>query len=337
MKNILILGASGFIGRNIAKHLIKRGDCFVTLADQIEDPTWKNLKKFSNFKTIVSDFSKIESFQLLDKNYDELYHLAAVVGVNRTLKNPEEVIRINTMLTMNTLDWISNNHIGKIVFASSSENYAGTSDLYNYKIPTDEKVPLCISDVKHPRWTYAISKIHGEAAFLHSSKVNNYKCGIVRYQNIIGPNMGFNHAIPHIVERFYFNDDKKIKIYGYDQTRAFCFIDDAVDGTIKVMESDTDSEIFHIGNDQEITIKDLTEFIGHLMGFTGNYENAETYPGSVSRRCPDISKSKKLLDYHPRTDWKKAVQLSVNWYIDFYSNGGKVKNGGFIPPSETLS
>ena len=158
--------------------------------------------------------------------------LAAVVGVNRTLKNPAEVIKTNTKLTLNVLDWITDNPVNKILFSSSSENYAATTDLYDSEIPTSEDIPLCIGDITHPRWTYAITKMHGESAFIHSSKKLNYEYRIVRYQNIIGPEMGFGHAIPHIVERFVNKIENPIKIYGHDQTRAFCYIDDAVKGTV---------------------------------------------------------------------------------------------------------
>jgi nucleoside-diphosphate-sugar epimerase len=209
--------------------------------------------------------------------------LAAVVGVNRTLKFPHDVIRINTLLTMNTLDWISRNPIKRLLFSSSSENYAGTSDLFNTEIPTAEDVPLCIGDVKHPRWTYAMTKMHGECAFIHSADIYNYECTVVRYQNIIGPEMGFGHAIPHIVERFVKGEKSPFKIYGHDQTRAFCYIDDAVMGTVGAMESDKAAgEIYHIGKQDEINMETLTTYIGGLMDYSGAYKAAMTYPGSVA-------------------------------------------------------
>ncbi len=340
MKNILIIGGSGFIGRNVTKFLLERKDCFVTVADitnLVDVQKFSDVEDLENLKIIVGDFTSINSFKKLDNHYDEIYMLAAVVGVNRTLKNPDEVIRINTNLTMNTLEWVQQNSVKKIVFSSSSENYAGTSDLFNWNIPTDEKVPLCISDIKHPRWTYAMTKMHGESAFLHCAKSYGYECTIVRYQNIIGPNMGFGHAIPHIVQRFLEHRDGSFKVYGHDQTRAFCYIDDAVKGTISAMESKkANGEIYHIGKEQEITMTDLTTYIGNLMGFDGEYENALTYPGSVSRRCPDISKAKKDFEYNPEIDWQIAVKNTVEWYIDFFSSNKIPSGKGFESPEEIL-
>ena len=342
MKKVLILGGGGFIGRNILEFLVNRGDCYVTAADIKEGSNWNaisnNKSKSDRFKSIIADFTDIGAFENLGQNFDEVYMMAAVVGVNRTLKFPQDVIRVNTLLTMNTLDWISRNPVKKLLFASSSENYAGTSDLFNIEIPTAEDVPLCVGDVKHPRWTYAMTKMHGESAFIHSAKAYDYEFTIIRYQNIIGPEMGFGHAIPHIVERFVRGEQSPFKIYGHDQTRAFCYIDDAVLGTVGAMESDkANGEIYHIGKQDEINMETLTTYIGELMDYTGAYEAAMTYPGSVARRCPNVDKAKSHFGYSPCVDWKRAVSLTTGWYRNFFTSGQSPKSGGFETPEAVLN
>lgn len=341
MKNILILGGGGFIGSAIAAYLINRNDCRVTVADlkksSIINKLEKTPKYSNNLRIVTADLTKMKEFSKIDESYDEIYMLAAIVGVNKTLRNPEEVIRANTMLTMNTLEFVSKNPVRKILFSSSSENYAGTSDLFNISIPTDEKVPLCISDVMHPRWTYAVTKMHGESAFIHSSKSLDFSISIVRYQNIIGPEMGFGHAIPHIVERFVKHDGSPFKIYGHDQTRAFCYVDDAVRGTVLAMENQNrNPEIYHIGNDQEISMEILTKFIGKIFKYDGMYEKAETYPGSVSRRCPDITKARNELGYVCQFSWEEAVSKTVNWYKEYFESGNTPINGGFETPESIM-
>lgn len=341
MKQILVLGGGGFIGRNIVQFLLERGDCAVTAADIRQGSNWQALstdpKTSSRFRGIEDDFCDIKAFDQLGQSFDEVYMLAAVVGVNRTLKFPQDVIRINTQLTMNTLDWISRFPVKKLLFASSSENYAGTSDLFEISIPTAEDVPLCIGDIKHPRWTYAITKMHGESAFIHSARPYGYECTIVRYQNIIGPDMGFGHAIPHIVERFSKIENKPFKIYGHDQTRAFCYVEDAVKGTVAAMESaQASGEIYHIGAQEEITIEEITTYIGKLMGFSGEYEPAQTYPGSVARRCPDISKATSDFGYVPAIGWVDAVSLTTAWYQEFFRSGRTPTSGGFESPEEIM-
>lgn len=337
MRQVLVLGGGGFIGSNIVESLVNRGDCYVTAADIREGFNWREISKDKDrcdrFRSVQADFTNIESFEKLQKNFDEVYMLAAIVGVNRTLKYPQDVIRVNSLLTSNTLDWISRNPINRLLFASSSENYAGTSDLFEIKIPTPEDVPLCIGDIKHPRWTYAVTKIHGESSFIHSASALGFECTIVRYQNIIGPNMGFGHAIPHIVERFVRKEESPYKIYGHDQTRAFCYIDDAVKATISAMELPIAAgEIYHIGNEQEITMRVLTEYIGKLLNYSGEYENALTYPGSVERRCPDISKAARDLEYTPSVHWQSGVKKTVQWYREYFESGQIPPSGGFEPP-----
>ncbi len=342
MKKVLVLGGGGFIGRNIVNYLVDRGDCNVTAADIKEGSNWHEISnddsKCDRFKAVIADFTDISAFKDLNTDFDEVYMMAAVVGVNRTLKFPQDVIRTNTLLTMNTLEWISSNPIKRLLFASSSENYAGTSDLFNTEIPTAEDVPLCIEDIKHPRWTYAMTKMHGESAFIHSAEAYNYECVIIRYQNIIGPEMGFGHAIPHIVERFVKDEESPFKIYGHDQTRAFCYVDDAVIGTIGAMESDrATGEIYHIGNQEEITMETLTTYIGDLMNYSGEYEVAMTYPGSVARRCPNIEKAMSHFDYSPSIEWRRAVSLTADWYHAFFTSGKSPNSGGFETPETILA
>ena len=340
MKKILILGGGGFIGRNITEFLVKRGNCYVVAADIKQGSNWNELSLSypAYFDSVLDDFTNVEAFQNLGYEFEEIYMLAAVVGVNRTIKEPHEVIRINTKLTTNVLEWVGKNPVNKILFSSSSENYAATTDLYDSEIPTSEDIPLCIGDITHPRWTYAITKMHGESAFIHSSQKLNFEYRIVRYQNIIGPEMGFGHAIPHIVERFVNEIENPIKIYGHDQTRAFCFIDDAVIGTVGAMEcANLSNNIYHIGNDQEISMEELTKFIGYILGYEGFYENAMTYPGSVSRRCPNINKAVSNFGYKPEVFWKDAVVKTVNWYKNFFESGLRPTTGGFEPPENILA
>jgi len=263
-------------------------------------------------------------------DFDQVYMLASIVGVNNTIENPDEVIRVNTSLILNCLEWLRTTKVKKVLFSSTSEVYAGTTEVLDYAIPTDENVPVSIKDVANPRFTYAITKILGESAFLSYSKKCNFDATIVRYHNVFGPDMGFKHVIPHLVERFL-NGESPFRMYGHDQTRSFNFIDDAVEGTILAMESKKSiGEIFHIGNSQEISIEKLIKTVGEMMDYGGKYIEAPTYLGSVSRRCPDISKAKEILSYNPKTDWKEGLDITVKWYQKYFEKHSTARQDGFI-------
>jgi len=90
--------------------------------------------------------------------------------------------------------------------------------------------------------------------------------------------------------------------------------------------------VYHIGNDNEITIETLTRTIGTIMGYTGGYENAPTYPGSVSRRCPDIAKAKTEFGYEPNVSLEEGLKKTVSWYQAFFDSGAAISSGGFKPP-----
>jgi nucleoside-diphosphate-sugar epimerase len=336
-KKVLILGGAGFIGLGISEFLGKNRNYEITIADILspgqKDSDFDRVVSDHSIRVIKGDFAKYEMFSQLDNKYDYVYMLASVVGVNRCIEEPHEVIRINTALIQNTLNWIINNKIGKVLFSSSSECYAATTDTFEYPVPTPEEVPLTISKIAHPRFTYAVTKMLGESSFLTYGKKYNFLVTVVRYQNIFGPRMGFKHVIPHLVERFHKGMEKPFKVYGAEQTRAFCFITDASEGTVLAMENEnSDQEIYHMGSPDEITIQELVENIGELMEYDSEYFPAPTYPGSVSRRCPDITKSKEKLGYSPKVNWKEGLKETVTWYKSFFESGNNIYDGGFKSP-----
>jgi nucleoside-diphosphate-sugar epimerase len=335
-KSILLLGGAGFIGYYIAKYLAQHDECALTIVDDFSggshDPDFDGLCGAHGIRFINADLSKQNSFDALGDRYDDVYVLASVVGVNRCIEEPDEVIRINAGIILNTAEWLRAAKPSRVLFASSSENYAATTDTFNYAVPTGEEVPLCIADTRHPRFTYATTKILGEAAFFAYGKRLGIHTTIVRYQNIYGPRMGFKHAIPHIIERLY-KGENPVRIYGAEQTRAFCFCADAAEGTVRALESGaSDQQVYHIGNDDEITVEALTRAIGKIMAYAGPYENAPTYPGSVSRRCPDIAKAKTELGYLPKVSLEEGLRQTVAWYRSFFDSGAAILSGGFKPP-----
>ncbi len=327
-KKVLLLGGAGFIGFNITKFLAENRDYSLTIADNFargkQDSLFTELVNKHGIKVVAGDYTDPATFDLLDKEYDQVYMLASVVGVDNANSIPHEIIRINTALIYNTLEWIRRSKVGKALFTSTSECYAGTIDAFGYKIPTPEEVPLCIEDIGHPRFTYAVTKMLGESGFLNYSRILGFEATIVRYHNVYGPRMGFKHVIPHLVVRFR-KGETPFQVYGHDQTRSFCYITDAVQGTVLAMEQpNTNGQIYHIGTEDEITIGDLIHYAGDLMEFKGEYVNAPTYPGSVSRRCPDITKARTQLGFEPKTGWKEGLTETINWYNQYLEEGNKI-------------
>jgi len=309
---ILITGGAGFIGYHLAKKLARSSENKITIADNLHrnlsDKELKELVVKPNVVFEKVDLTDLASMKPIWKHYDEVYHLAAIIGVEYCINHPSTVLHVNILSIMNVIKLIIENKCQKLVFTSTSETYAGGLEFGIIEVPTSESVPLVISDIREPRFSYAGSKIVGEQLVMFNAK-GNYNYSTIRYHNIYGPRMGYAHVIPKIIKRLYLNE--RPLVCG-NHTRAFCFVEDAVNQTIAVMKKGN-NEIFHIGNNDEIYIKDLVKKIIKIYGSKLKPKNISTEPGSVERRCPDISKVKSLGVY-PKIDLNKGLKKTINWY-----------------------
>jgi len=266
------------------------------------------------------DLTNEKDFQNLDKDFDYAYHLAAVNGTRYFYEMPEKLLKINLLSTINFLEWVSNTNCKNIFFSSSSETYAGTISRFHEQIPTPETIPLCIEDIFNPRFSYGGSKIIGELLMVNYSKKFNLTCKIIRYHNIYGPRMGYDHVIPEFCVRIL-KRENPFKIYGGTQTRAFCHVDDAVKASVMIMEnSDTRSEIFHVGDEKgEISIQTLAEKLFTLTNFHPEVEILSPPQGSVERRCPSTLKLKNI-GFVPTTKLEEGLEKTFSWYKSNFKN-----------------
>lgn len=322
-KSVLITGGAGFIGFHLAKAIQQEGSN-LTIVDNFGrnpmDDDFRQLIAKENVRFINADMTDKSFLNKLDNRYDEIYHLAAINGTKYFYEKPYEVLRVNILSLMNLLEWVNEKNTGKFLFTSSSEAYAGTITEFGNAfdlIPTKEGVPLCINDVFNERFSYGGSKIAGELLTINYFRKVNVPYSIVRYHNIYGPRMGFEHVIPEFSKRIF---DKKdpFELFGGDETRAFCYISDGVEGTIRVMRSgEADGEVLHIGNDaEEVKITELAALMLELSGRDTSLKIKPAPEGCVKRRCPDIAKMKKLTGYAPITNLKTGVKESLDWYLD---------------------
>lgn len=311
------------MGFHLAKNLSLNKDCRVVLADNFfrakkDKDLEELLKNNSNIDLLEVDLTLQEDVEKLGRDYDEVYHFAAINGTRNFYEIPDKVLRVDVLSVINILDWFLKNKKknSKIVFSSSSETYAGTKKVWSgFPIPTPEKVPLCIEDISNPRWSYGGSKIIGELFFINYAKVHKIRMSIVRFHNVFGPRMGYGHVVPEFFERIA-KKETPFVIFGGKETRSFCYVDDMIEAVKLVMETDkTDNEIINIGNDkEEITIKELAERIFRVTGFNPELKIEPAPVGSVDRRCPDLEKIKRLVNYAPKVDLEEGLKRTWEWY-----------------------
>ena len=238
-----------------------------------------------------------------------------MVGVRNVASQPDRVVYVNTGIILNTLEWLRRVGCGRLLFASTSEVYAGSVENGTAAVPTAEDAPATVLDTQAPRATYAITKILGEAAVTHYAAAGGYGAVVARYHNVYGPRMGFDHVVPELMERVIHETDP-FPVYGLEHTGAFCYVSDAVSATHALMTCPLDRcEIVHVGNDaEEVPIRHLLSKLFDAAGFHPAIEEHPAASGSVSRRCPDLGKLKALTGYRPAGDLKEGLALTGEWY-----------------------
>jgi len=311
---VLVTGGAGFIGYHLSKKLADEGN-EVVICDNFSrgkmDGHFRSLIMQDNVEYLDIDLRDNAELHNLRQDFDIIYHLAAVNGTKNFYERPHEVLATNIRSLMNILNWIQTTQHKRMVWTSSSETYAGTPDI---PIPTPEDVPLTISDVTNPRFSYAGSKIAGELLCLSYAKAYELDISIVRPHNIYGPRMGYDHVIPEFFSRIL-QKENPFKVYGGNQTRAFCFIDDFVRGLQLIgKHNSSTTEIFNLGDDrEEISIYNLARMIFELTRFYPEWDSLAPPAGSTPRRCPDISKVKQL-GYSPIVSLVDGLTMTYEWY-----------------------
>jgi len=289
MKKILITGGAGFIGSSLAEKLLQKKDNFVVVIDNLSTGHKKKLpeadENFVFIKADVNDRDVVADVMTTYK-FDYVFHYAAVVGVKRTLENPLLVLK-DIEGIKNILETAKNTNVKKIFYSSSSEVYGEPVEF-----PQNENTtPL------NSRLPYAVVKNLGEVYIKSYFREYGLPYTIFRFFNTYGPKQSRNFVISRFLYFALKNQD--ITIYGDGkQTRTFCYIDDNVDATVKILENGLcENSIINIGNDNETSILDLARLI---INITGSRSKLAFLPplteGDMSRRYPDITKMKKIID-----------------------------------------
>ena len=314
---ILVTGGTGFIGSALVKRLVAAGE-HVRVFD---DNSRGHLNRLDHNCEFV--FGDIRSSYDVNKamcGVDEVIHLAFVNGTQNFYKYPARVLDVGVKGITNLLDAMLVYEVGKLLLASSSEVYQTPPS-----IPTDETVPLSIPDPFNPRYSYAAGKIISEIMAIHYAKFFN-RVLIIRPHNIYGPDMGYDHVIPQMVQRIKQKGVLEFQtsapttwgnerpFWGGGETRAFCYIDDAIDGIMTVREKGQHLNIYNIGTDEEVSIMDLALKIAELTNRKVEVTGDKGDDGGVLRRCPDISKL-RALGYEPKVPLAVGLPSTLKWYL----------------------
>jgi len=311
-KTILITGGAGFIGSHLAEKLIARGDKVFVL-DNLSTGRLDNIKHLLGNKNFVFKKGDVLNKALVKRcaaKVDEIYHLAAAVGVKTVMEKPLESLILNTKGTENVLE-VAEERKTPVLITSTSEIYGK-----NTKTPFSEKDDRIYGPVHNYRWGYAVSKGVDEFFGLAYFRERGVPVRIIRLFNVVGPRQSGEYGM--VVPRFIKSalSGRALTIYGTGkQSRCFGDVDSVTDALIKIMNHPKSAgEVYNLGSNREISINDLANKIIKLTKSKSkishiSYKKAygEGFE-DMQRRQPDLSKVRRLIGYRPKSSLDDVIR-----------------------------
>ena len=294
----IVTGGAGFIGSNIVKKLVARGDNVVVI-DNLNTGKEENLASVKDKIIFLKD--DILNVDLLEQHTDEIdgiFHQAALASVQDSFSKPEEYNNVNVNGTENILKLAEKNDF-KVVYASSSSVYGNP-----------EKIPISESDSKNPINPYAETKLKKEELAVKYSQIGVKVIGL-RYFNVFGKGQSKEYAgvLKLFLERI--RDQLPPKINGDGtQFRDFVYVKDVVDANIMSMKSEVNHEFFNVGTNTSITILDLAKTIIKFSGLNIEPIFGPSLKGDVMKTIADINLIKEKIGWEPKVmlkDWIKEI------------------------------
>jgi len=303
--NILVTGGAGFIGTNLVEKFIDKQHNVIVI-DNLLTGSKKNLEHFfdsENFSFIEFD---VQNHIEVAEDLDYVLHLASPASPKAYTQYPINTLKAGSIGTINTLG-LAKAKNAKYLLTSTSEIYGD---------PLVSPQPESYWGNVNPNGTrsmYDEAKRFAEAAVSSYNRIYDLDTRILRLFNTYGPKMKINDG--RVVTNFIYQaiTGNDLTIYGQgNQTRSFCYIDDTVSGILKAMESDN-SEVFNIGNPNEITILQLAEKIIELTNSNSKIKFHKLPEDDPMQRKPDISKANNKLDWFPKVSLEDGLKKTIEW------------------------
>lgn len=303
--NVLVTGGRGFLGTPIVAALAEAGHDVTAL-----DNGWRGEGELPEGVTALdADVRDPVAVREACSGSEAVFHLAAIQGTGNFYRLPDEVLDVNLRGVLNVAEACAAEGVRRLVFSSSSEVY-GLPETF----PTPEDAPLSVPDVQNPRWSYGGSKLAGELVVVNYARRRGFEFTILRYHNVYGPAMGWDHVIPQFIRRLELGEEFTIQGDG-EQSRSFCYVDDAVEATVAAAGPEAANEILNVGNPaEEVTINELARLLARVSGKRIEPRHVPFEGEGTSRRLPEIERARKLLGFRPRVTLEDGLERTYRWY-----------------------
>ncbi|MBP0021994.1 MAG: NAD-dependent epimerase [Cyanobacteria bacterium SBLK] len=320
----LVTGAAGFIGFHTSKRLLERGDRIVGL-DNINDyydvslkrARLEQLKKYPNFTFFHLDLADRQGMEKLfaEQDLEVVINLAAQAGVRYSLQNPHAYVDSNLVGFTNILEGCRHHQIKHLVFASSSSVYG-----------ENKKIPFSVEDnVDYPISIYAATKKANELMAHAYSHLYNLPATGLRFFTVYGPWGRPDMALFLFTKAIL--EGQPINVFNHGKMqRDFTYVDDVVEGVIRVSEKIPDPhpisgakyKVYNIGNNQPIELMYMIQTLEKCLGKTAEKNMMPMQPGDVPRTYADVDELMRDVGFRPNTPIEEGIQKFVNWYREYF-------------------
>ena len=306
----LITGGAGFIGSNIVKKLLEKGEK-VTVLDNFSTGKRDNLTSFiegENFTLIEGDIRSYHVVRASVEGIDFILHQAALPSVPRSINDPLTTNEVNIVGTLNVLQAAKEIGVKRVVYASSSSIYGDSEEL-----PKHSNMRI------KPLSPYALTKYTGERYCQIFYQLYGLKTVCLRYFNVFGPNQDPNSQYSAVIPKFItaIIHNKEPVIYGDGtQFRDFTFVDNVVSANIKACFSPKAiGEVMNIACNHEISIIELVEKINKILGKNIKPRFEKARKGDIKYSYASIDKAKKLINYKVKKNFDEGLVETTNYIL----------------------
>ncbi|MFA5075473.1 MAG: UDP-glucuronic acid decarboxylase family protein [Candidatus Babeliales bacterium] len=313
IKKVLVTGGAGFLGSHICKNLLEN-NFYVIVLDNLQTGRLDNIARLINNKNF--EFIKHDIIEPINfTNLDFIFNLACPASPPRYQADPIHTTKTSVLGSLNMLELAKKNN-ARILQASTSEVYGDPNihpQVENYKGNVN---PIGI------RACYDEGKRCAESLFFDYQRMYNLQIKVVRIFNTYGPNMDPQDG--RVVSNFIMQalQNKPLTMYGDGtQTRSFCYVNDLIDGILKMMFSDQNFYgPVNLGNPVEYNLLELAKVILELTGSKSEIIFKKLPQDDPTKRRPDISLAKKMLNWEPKFDLKLGLQKTINYFEEVLKN-----------------
>jgi nucleoside-diphosphate-sugar epimerase len=304
---ILVTGGAGFIGSHLVDALVRQGHRIIVF-DNLSSGKLSNLADVeSHVEFVKGDIRDLDLLIKIFKGCDLVYHMAAMVSVDQTVKEPVTSSQINDTGTLNVLEACRKDKVRRFVFSSSSAIYGDTPGL-----PKHEKMG------SKPQSPYAVQKITGENyAFIYNA-LYGVETVCLRYFNVFGPRQDPSSPYSGVISIFMNKAAAKESPYIYgdgDQTRDFIFVADVVLANLLAAKIKEPSGMaINIGTGRQISINQLWELICRINNIRILPQYASPRKGDIKHSVASIETAKTIMDFSPRYFIETGLKITNDWY-----------------------